>query len=442
MNRPLLVRGGTVVTLGENCQVLPEHDILVEKGFIKSVVPTGTLSGEGCRILPAEGKAVLPGFINAHTHFYSALVRGLGKAAPSRDFREVLENLWWRLDRKLTLPDSRSSARVALADAVRAGTTTLLDHHASPGGVRGSLDVLASAVGEAGVRASLCYEVSDRDGADIAREGLEENAAFLRRCRSEGSPFLRGHFGLHASFTIGEKTLARAVEMAAETGAGMHVHVAEAASDQEACMAEHGVRVVERFRRAGVLGPRTIAAHCIHVDEAEMDILAETGTTVVVNTQSNLNNAVGIADMVGFAERGVKVGLGTDAMTYRMGEELRVALWAQHHRRQDPCCGFVECVRALTVENARLASGIFGFPLGVIQEGAAGDLAVLPYLPPTPLEDSTAWGHLVFGLSQAPVEATVVAGEVLMENFRLVRIDEAELAEEARRRTRDLWERF
>ena len=440
----LLIANGTVAALGANPRVLHGHDVLCEGGRVTRIVPHGEIAGTGVRVIDATGKVVLPGFINAHTHLYSTLVRGLGKAAPSANFQEVLEHLWWRLDRQLTLEDCRVSAEVALIEAIRHGTTTLVDHHASPHAVRGSLDVIADAVARVGVRACLCYEVSDRDGAGVAGAGIAENAAFIARCRNTPDDRLRALFGLHAAFTLSDETLERAAAAARDAGAGFHVHVAEAASDEESSVREHGVRVVERLHRFGILGPGSIAAHCVHVDAREIALLAETGTAVIHNPQSNMNNAVGVADVPAMVTKGVLVGLGTDAMTTDMLEELRAALFVRHLAAANPSAGFLETVSLLTVGNAAIAERLWpGLGLGELREGGAADLAVFDYDPPTPLDDATVLGHLVFGLSQAGVDTTIVGGKVLMAGGRLeLDLDEAEVAARARERARALWERF
>jgi putative selenium metabolism protein SsnA len=385
----------------------------------------------------------MPGLVNAHMHFYSTLVRGLGKADPSRDFQEVLEHLWWRLDRKLSLEDVEVSTEVVLADAVRKGTTTLVDHHASPFAVLGSLDRAASAVKRAGLRACLCYEVSDRDGEAVAREGLEENLAFAKRCAREKDPHLRALFGLHAAFTLSDATLDRAAEMGREAGVGFHVHVAEAASDVAHNLEHHALTSVARLAAHGILAPGTIAAHCVHVDAADREILARTGAFVAHNPQSNLNNAVGIADVLALCASGVPVGLGTDAMTVAMLEEVRCALWAQHLRQQNPSCGFLEITGTLFRRNPELATRLWGFPLGTLEEGAAADVILVDYHPPTPLDGSTVLGHLVFGISQATVDTTICAGRILMEGKVLRNgLDEAALASRSRELAARLWERF
>jgi len=294
----------------------------------------------------------------------------------------------------------------------------------------------------AGVRACLCYEVSDRDGDAIVTKGLEENSAFARRCAAEPDPQLRSLFGLHAAFTLSDKTLERAAGMGRDLGIGFHVHVAEAASDVAVNQARHGLTPVARLQAHGILGPDSIAAHAVHVSEADQELLAETGTFVAHNPQSNLNNAVGIADVQGLVRRGVRVGLGTDAMTVNMLEELRVGLFAQHLRQDNPTCGFMELADALVARNPEQATRLWGFPLGTLEEGSAADIILVDYHAPTPLDDTTVLGHLVFGLSQAVVDTTICAGRVLMAGRKLAGVDEAALAARSRELATRLWDRF
>jgi putative selenium metabolism protein SsnA len=439
----LLIKNGTVVTLGEANRVIEDGAVLVEGARISRIGKTCDLDEASGTVLDAGGKVILPGFINAHMHFYSTMVRGLGKFEPATDFNDVLKKVWWRLDRVLGLEDCYYSALVALLGAIRKGTTTLIDHHASPHAIDGSLDAIARAVRESGLRACLCYEVSDRDGPEIADRGIRENVRFLEKCRSVGDDYVKALFGLHASFTVSEATLRRAVDAARELETGFHLHVAEARSDQDHALETFGMRVVERLERRGVLGPRTIAAHCVHIDDHEMEILKSTDTSVVHNPQSNINNAVGVADLIGMTERGITVGLGTDAMTVNMLEELRQALWIHHLARQDPSVGFMEAMRALTVGNAAIAERCWGLGLGELREGCAADIILMRYDPPTPFDEETVLGHLAFGLSQAAVDTTIVGGRVLMENQVLkLDIDEVEIARQSRDLARRLWQRL
>ncbi len=439
----ILIKNGIIITLGKNPKVLYNHSVFIEDGKIKSIDKSETYTGIYDKVIDAKGKVVMPGFINAHMHFYSTLVRGLGKAAPSSNFNEVLENLWWRLDKKLGNEDTYYSTLIMAMNAVRHGTTTLIDHHASPFAVKGSLNTIAKAIKETGLRASLCYELSDRDGQKISDEGIEENADFIKQCQKSNDEQLKALFGLHAAFTINDKTLEKASKIGNDLNAGFHIHVAEAESDEEHSVKNYGMRVVERLDKFGILGNHSIAAHCIHVDEKEMDILAKNGTIVVHNPQSNLNNAVGIADIIKLQSKGILVGLGTDAMTVKMPEELRVALWAQHIRNQNPSCGFMEAANTLLFNNATIAKKYWNVPLGSIEEGAAADVILIDYYPPTPLDETTYLGHIIFGISQCAVDTTIANGKVLMENKELkLGIDEEEVSRKSLETAKKLWDRF
>ena len=443
MTDSLLIENGTVLRTGKTPAVLPDHSVCIESGRITRIAPRREIRQFAGRRLDASGKLVLPGFINAHTHCYSTFALGLTKTRPASTFVGVLKSLWWRLDSALTLEDCYYSALVALLDCIRHGTTTIIDHHASPNAVSGSLACIEKAVKETGLRACLCYELSDRDGKQIAREGLEENASFIRHCRHVNNDRVKALVGLHAAFTLSDHTLESAAQLGHELRSGFHIHVAEAASDQAFSRRHHRRRVVERLNQAGILGPQSIAAHCVHVDRKEMDILAETRTAVVHNPQSNMNNAVGIADVVRMSQRKVLVGLGTDAMTTNMLEELRSALWAQHLLAKNPSVGFGPVMAALFSGNPQIAERIFHLPLGELREGSAGDVVLVDYDPPTPLRRENLFGHLLFGISQAVVDTTIVGGKVLMQNRRLaLPIDEERVKARARELSERLWKRL
>jgi len=443
MTDSLLVENGTVLQTGRAPAVLQNYSICIQDGHITRIAPRHEIRKFTGRRIDASGKVVMPGLINAHNHFYSTFARGLAKAKPAGDFMGVLKHLWWRLDRALTTEDCYYSALIALLDAIRHGTTTIFDHHASPHAVAGSLGAIEQAVKETGLRACLCYEVSDRDGARIAKEGLAENVRFIRHCRKQNDTCVKALFGLHASFTILDRTLEKAAGLGHELGAGFHIHVAEAKGDQDIALRKSGRRVVERLRQFGILGRQSIAAHGVHITPGEMDLLAETETAVVHNPQSNLNNAVGVANILEMKRHGVLVGLGTDAMTANMLEEMRVALWAQHLANDNPSAGFGEVTNALFASNAEVAARHFGLSFGELRAGAAGDLAIFDYDPPTPLDGTNLFGHLLFGISQAVADTTIVGGRVLMENRKLaLNLDEARINARGRELAKHLWDRM
>jgi putative selenium metabolism protein SsnA len=442
-----LITHANVITFNQSSPYLPDHAILIEGDRIARLVPMSDPLAQNSRgiasVINAAGRVVMPGLINAHTHFYSSFARGYARVKPSRNFVEVLQNMWWRLDRSLSLEDCYFSTLMACIQGIKSGTTTFIDHHASPGAITGSLDRIYEAVFDAGLRAGLCYEVSDRDGSAAARLGIEENGAMLAKLKAQESDRFFALFGLHASFTLSDETLRAAQQVAAQSGAGFHVHVAEDSADESDSIQKYGKRVVERLDEHGLLGPRTICAHCVHTDDHEREILAQRGSIVVHNPQSNMNNAVGAMDLKAFLDRGILVGLGTDAMTANMREELRSGLWLRRHVERDPSCGFAELATLLTENNPQIADRYWpGEGVGRIIEGGKADIIILDDWLPTPLDSSNLWGHLVFGLSQAQVATTMVGGRLLMAERRLIHLDERQVAEKCRELCDSMWRRL
>jgi cytosine/adenosine deaminase-related metal-dependent hydrolase len=277
----------------------------------------------------------------------------------------------------------------------------------------------------------------------VAQDGIDENVDFIKRCRREQDGQLKALFGLHASFTITDATMDKAAEAGKALGSGFHVHTAEAKSDQDFNQKNFGMRVVERLHKYGILGPKTIAAHCVHVNEREMDLLKKTDTAVAHNPQSNMNNAVGVADIITMFGKGILVGLGTDAMTVNMLEEVRAALWVHHLARNNPSVGFMESLSTLAVNNARIANRYWEPKVGELREGYAADIILMDYYPPTPFNENSFLGHLGFGLSQSFVDATICAGKILMEGKKLtIDVDEEEIAAKSLELSTRLWERF
>jgi len=296
----ILITNGRLVTWSEADEIDHGSALLLRGSHIAAIGDGATMEEQypDAERLDARGQLVMPGNICAHTHFYGAFARGMAiPGKPMKDFPDILERLWWRLDRTLTEPDVEASALVCLVDAIKHGTTTLIDHHASPNAIEGSLDVIANAVEKAGLRAGLCYEVTDRNGPDGTRAGIEENARFLRSLNQREGDLLSGTFGLHASLSLSEETLAECVKVARELETGFHIHVAEHEVDEYDSLFKYGRRVVDRLAYAGILGPKSIVAHCVHTDPAELNMLRDTKTWVTHQPRSNMNNAVGAADI-------------------------------------------------------------------------------------------------------------------------------------------------
>jgi putative selenium metabolism protein SsnA len=389
-------------------------------------------------VLDATGCLVLPGLVCAHTHAYSALARGMPyRLAPPRDFVEILRRIWWRLDRGLDEASIRASARVAALEAVRAGTTTLVDHQASPNAIDGSLDIVAEAFAEVGIRSLLAYEVTDRDGPERAAMGLAENDRFLRLAAAGRWPLARGLVGAHASFTLSPLTLEACVELADRHGVGLHIHVAEDGADERDAERRFGCRVAERLGRAGAVTDRTVLAHAVHLDDAEAEIVRASGATIALNTRSNLVNRVGRARVECLGDR---VALGTDGIGGDLFEESRTAYLVQH--AAGTIDGSAWPRRALTV-GAAAAGRSFEEPLlGRLEPGAPADIIVLDAPLPTPLDAATWPGHWAFGLSGASVRDVVVAGRVVVRDRRPTMIDAEAILADARSAAIGLWQRL
>jgi putative selenium metabolism protein SsnA len=443
----MLITNATIVTLDRSNRVIADGAVFVEDGLIREVGKTAALRKKHRRekkVEDARGMVLMPGLINAHMHLYSTLARGMAlPGEPPVNFEQILQHLWWRLDRALRPDDLRVSALVPLIAGIRAGTTTLIDHHASPSAIDGSLDILADAVRDTGVRAALCYEVSDRDGPEIARRGISENIRFLTRAKGERSPMLRGHFGLHAQFTIEDATLRESCEAARDLGAGVHIHCAEGFADLANAMQRHGCSPVERLAQHGALGPDTILAHCVHINEDDRLLIRDSDTFVSHQPRSNMNNAVGAMDLEQMRLAEVPLALGTDGMSNNMWDEVRVCHLIHNHNTADPRIGMANAFEMLFLGNRALAERTFGVKMGQIARGSVADLILVDYHPPTPLTRDTVMGHVFFGLGDARVDSTMVDGRWLMRRgrLRLRGIDEAEIAAEAQARARRLWRR-
>jgi len=453
----ILIGNGTVVTLGRDNRLIEQGAVLVRDGRIVTIDSDATLRQQhpGAEYVDANDGLIMPGFLCTHTHFYGAFARGMAiPGDPPRNFPEILESLWWRLDKLLTLDDTRASAEMFMVDAIRNGTTCLVDHHASPNAVDGSLDVIAEVVEQAGIRACLAYEVSDRDGLTVIADGIHENERFIRSLRSKRrqpaeAGMVAASYGLHASFTLSTATLERCAAGGADLGVGFHIHVAEDISDEKDSTTRYGMRVVNRLEADRILGPHSIAAHCVHVRSDEISRLAETHTNSVHNPRSNMNNAVGRAPVEEMIRAGVNVGLGNDGFSMNMMQEMKAAYLLHKLAREDPRAMPADLVLNLAFQhNARIMDAIFrpfcnDFPrVGELSVGSAADLILLDYLPPTPLSSGNFPWHLIFGIDGHQVNSTMVAGRWLMRNRQLLTVDEARIHARARELSRALWKRM
>ncbi len=390
-------------------------------------------------IIDAKGGVIMPAFINAHTHIYSALARGLSiNGNNPTNFLEVLDGTWWTIDRNLLLSGTKASADALYLDCIRQGVTTIFDHHASYGEIPGSLFRIAESAKEFGIRSCLCYEVSDRDGEEKCLQGIQENADFITWCEKEKDPMLAAMFGGHALFTLSDKTFDRMV--AANNGrTGFHIHVSEGMNDVYDSLQNYGRRPVMRLQDHDILGPKTILGHCVHASTAEMDIIKETDTMVVNNPESNMGNAIGICPVLQLHKKGILIGMGTDAYTNDMLESLKVALCSQRSNACHPNVGWVEVTDMLFKHNAKIGQRYFPAELGVLKAGAAADIIVMDYKPYTPFSDANIDGHMLFGMTGRQCETTIANGKILMKDRKILIVDEDAVSAHILEESKKLW---
>ena len=444
----MLITNGKLITWEEENQILEGQAVFIQDGLIAEIGQQDDLVKKypDAEQVDAGGQYVMPGNICGHTHFYGAYARGMAIPGDApKDFPQILDKLWWPLDKALDEDSVRMSALVHLVDAIKHGTTTLVDHHASPNFIDGSLDVIAEEVERSGLRASLCYEVTDRDGKEKAQAGIKENVRFIERVNKGDTAGgrLAASFGLRASLTLTDETL-DASRDAIPDGTGFHIHTAEHEADQYDSLSKSGMRVIDRLNKHGILGPKTIAVHGVHLDIAESNLLAETGTWLTHQPRSNMNNGVGVGPVEAMMRAGVKVGLGNDGFTQDMWTEWKFTYLLHKIWNRDPQrMGGYDVVQMAIYNNAELA-GIFfpDAPIGILTPGAYADLIFVDYHPPTTLTPGNLPWHIIFGFNESMVTATMVAGKFLMMDRKLLTLDEVEVGAKARELAPEVWGRY
>jgi putative selenium metabolism protein SsnA len=442
----MIIKNGKLVTLNKGNEFIENGAVFIKDGIIEDYGSTEDIISRyrDEEIIDAENNIIMPGIVCAHYHAYSAFARGMileGKSP--EDFIEILQKLWWRLDKALDNEDLYYSAAACAIELIKSGTTTIIDHNASPFSIAGSLDALSKGFSDIGIRGNYCYEVSERDGLDIAEEGLKENYEFIKNCRENNNSMITGSFGLHAAFTLGDEILLKAKKMSEELKCGFHIHVSEGMADEEINQYKYGMSPVKRLEKLGILGDKTIAVHGVNISAEEINILKATDTMVVHNPESNMNNAVGIPPIVHMLDKGIVVGLGTDGFTSDMFREMDTTYIIHKLINKKPyVMNPGEVWKMAFTNNSEIINRLFGRKAGVIEKGAFGDLILINYNNPTPLNSDNFFGHIIFGMNTSNVMTTIVNGKVIMKDRKLIGIDEEEFMKNARIRAEKLWERI
>lgn len=437
----LIVGNGKLVTRDPELPYIPEGAVAMEGTKITEVGNTEKIKEKykGAKYIDARGGVIMPAFINTHEHIYSAMARGLSiKGYDPKGFLDILEGQWWAIDRKLTLEQIRYSAMDTMISCIRNGVTTIFDHHASFGHIKDSLFTIGEAAKGLGIRACLCYEVSDRDGMEKAREAVMENGEFIRYALKDDSDMLAGMMGMHAQFTISDATMELAAANKPEE-VGYHIHVAEGIEDLHHCLKKYGKRIVDRLMDWRILGEKTLLGHCIYINPHEMDLIKDTDTMVVHNPESNMGNACGCPPTMELVHRGILTGLGTDGYTHDMTESFKVANVLHKHHLCDANAAWGEVPKMLFENNAEIASRYFKAPLGILREGAAADVIVVDYISPTHLDGDNINGHILFGMTGRDVVTTIGNGKVLMKDREVLVADMEQVYARCREESAKLW---
>lgn len=438
----IIIKGAVAVEFDpprvrENCDVVIDGN---------KIAATGIGAAEGLHadeIIDGTGRIVFPGIVCSHHHIYSALSRGiLATIGPTPDFVSILKNLWWRLDRAIDEDSLHFSTLTASLDAIRCGTTSIIDHHASPDFIEGSLDVVRQGMELIGIRGATCYEVTDRHGRDGMIAGIEENRRFALEIQAaaekgEGPHLVEAHIGGHAPCTIPEEGYEKMADVLRETGRGLHLHVAEDRYDVSHSHAVYGEDIVARLDRHNLLDSRTLLVHGVHLSEAEIDILNERDGFLVHNARSNMNNSVGYNVNLPKLRN---LALGTDGIGADMYAELQTAYFK--HKDEGGSWWPGDFLKALQAGN-RILERSFGESFGRLESGYMADVVVARYDAPTPLVPENVAGHFVFGQNAGITETVIVNGKIVLRNGEFnADIDEGAIAAESREQGRKLWERM
>ncbi len=438
-----LIKNVSIFTGGDNASFIENGAIKFNERIVKIYKNEKEIEDRDCEIIDGKGKLLLPGLIISHDHLYSVLARGIGlKGDSPRNFYEILDKLWWKLDFALDKESIYYSALIGMIDAIKSGVTTIIDHHASFGYILNSLDEIELAQEKLGIRVSTCYETSDRWGEEKSKESIRENVRFIEKNLNRKNKMISPTFGLHALFTISDKTLKEISEIVKSLKTSIHVHLSEDRFDRDYNIKFFNLSPVERLYKENLLNEKTLLIHCVHIDEKDLELIKESNSIVIHNPESNMNNAVGLPDIFSMLNKNILVGLGTDGFTQDIIREVDVLYIAHKHNKKNPNIGYIESYKLLFENNPKIAERVFNEKIGVIKENYVSDFILLDYKPPTPINKNNFFGHFIFGLSTRFITDVFINGKEILKNREILGIDEEKIFRESQSVTKKLWERF
>ena len=412
-------------------------DILIDRGEIRGVGTNLPGAKEAEKVIDGTGKLVYPGIVCSHNHYYSGLARGImASIKPSPDFVSILQNLWWRLDRAIDGEILKYSGLICCLEAIKCGSTAVIDHHASPSCIEGSLAILRRAFIETGLRGMTCYETTDRNGGmEEVEAGVAENLAFAKLIdeKKDAEPYLvEAHIGAHAPFTLPQEGMNLLGEALSRSGRGIHIHVAEDKYDQVNSHAQYRRDIGARLEDFGLLGKKAVLIHGIYLSGDDVNRINRHDAFLVHNPRSNMNNNVGYReDLSAFKN----LALGTDGIGADMFEEFKFAFFKQ---RDAGGSLWPDSFLRFLHNGNELLSRNFGAPFGLLKEGHKADLVIADYSSPTPLVAENIAGHMAFGMGSKDVRTVIIDGRVVYEN-RIFPFDTDEIYRGAREAALRLW---
>ena len=394
-------------------------DIIISKGRISNIIKKDFKKflsqpiQSPDKTINAGGRVITLPMINFHDHFYSRLAKGLPIKGSLENFKLILQNLWWKLDLALDTEMIRASAQMAALESIRNGVTYIFDHHSSPNAAAGSLKIIADVLNEFGLSGALCFETTDRNGKLLSENGISENINFFKNNSDDN---LKAILGLHASFTLNDDTLRKVSGLVKELGIGIHIHLCEDKVDREESFAKYKNLPVDRLIKFGLLNDKSILAHGIHLTDEDYASIANKGSAIVYNLDSNFNNAVGLPEL-SHAPFKIPILAGTDGMNSNPARTLKQLFLLSRHQGMTFEQSF-NWIKKIYFDQLNFVQKYFpDYSLLNIKDRA--DLIIWDYIPPTPFMEENFWGHFIYGILDRPLHTVIQNGNVLMNNFRI-----------------------
>ena len=421
-------------------RVIENAGVAVADGRIVAVGPLQDVSKgfSADEVVDARGCIVMPGLICSHTHLYGIALRGSAlNIEPPSDFLQILQRVWWPVDEKLTNDDAYATTLAAGIESLTNGTTCYADTYSAPNAIEGSLDQIAKASNEVGIRGVISFEATERRSAEEGTKGLKENLRFIEE-KDKGRTM--GMISLHASFTVSDDLISRGVEASQRHRVPLTIHVSEGPNDGYHNMERYGKRSVERLQERGLLSSRAVLAHCVHLNEKEIELIARSSASVAYNPMSNMLNAVGVASLMEMLDHGVNVGLGNDGYVFDMFENMRAGFLLQRVASRNPNRPSPQEAVEMCTVNAAKAYGLSS--LGSIEVGKRADVIVVrPTFTATPYSGSI-YGYIVNSLRGSDVRDAMVEGQVVMKNRKLLTLDVQKAETKVLKAMDRLWQRL